>query len=463
MKQFVKWSVLVLLILCTVNADAKWPAVGSDVPGSTGQCLINDGGVVSAVACGAATGVAPADATYVVQTVSSSLSAEQSLGALTTGLLLNTVTASTGVLTTYAAQACTNQFVRGLSASAVPTCASVASTDITAMTSAALAGIISDETGTGVVCFATSPSFTTDIILGTGNGTATIAQSAIRGPNAAGTDIAGTSIPVNPGLGTGTGNIGVVTLRGVTSKQLTGTTQHATSGYLQIGVPQSAHPGAAGYVTSAPTLTITDEVTAASGTAALQIAHSFTGKTFAARNASVVSTDVATMYVTDSAAGTNNTATNVWSIIAGKSKFTSGVNMASLTAASGTPNSICQNDSTKEITVNAALTCTVSSRDQKDHIVPLSNSAINIVSKLRPASFTYVDNVNRERWGFIAEELQQVNPALADGYVQVHDTHNVVARSIDQNALLSVLVKAVQEQQAQIAVLTEKVQKLEGR
>jgi|GEM_PF-6542179 len=40
----------------------------------------------------------PADAKYVTQTADSTLSAEQSLGTLTTGLLLNTVTGSTGVL-----------------------------------------------------------------------------------------------------------------------------------------------------------------------------------------------------------------------------------------------------------------------------------------------------------------------------------------------------------------------------
>lgn len=46
------------------------------------------------------TGIAPYSATYILQTVDSSLPSAQSLGALTTGLLLNTVTSSTGVLST---------------------------------------------------------------------------------------------------------------------------------------------------------------------------------------------------------------------------------------------------------------------------------------------------------------------------------------------------------------------------
>lgn len=43
---------------------------------------------------------APTDAKYIVQEANGSLSAEQSLGALTTGILLNTVTGSVGVLST---------------------------------------------------------------------------------------------------------------------------------------------------------------------------------------------------------------------------------------------------------------------------------------------------------------------------------------------------------------------------
>lgn len=149
MRQVVKQGMLIVLTLCMLcaSADAKWPAVGSDVPGSTGQCLINDAGVVGAVACGAATGVAPADAKYIVQTASTPLTAEQSIGALTTGLLLNTVTGSTGVLTTYAAQACTTQFVRGLSASGVPTCQTVVAADIAAALASGISGHL-ESTGT---------------------------------------------------------------------------------------------------------------------------------------------------------------------------------------------------------------------------------------------------------------------------------------------------------------------------
>jgi hypothetical protein len=77
------------------------------------------------------TGYAPTNATYITKTAESGLSAEQSIGALSTGLLLNTVSAGTGTLSQYAGTSCTNQFPRSLNNSGAATCASVASADIT--------------------------------------------------------------------------------------------------------------------------------------------------------------------------------------------------------------------------------------------------------------------------------------------------------------------------------------------
>lgn len=73
---------------------------------------------------------APTDATYITQTASAGLSAEQALSSLGTALLQNTTT--TGVLSAYAGTSCTNQFPRSLSATGAATCASVAlATDVT--------------------------------------------------------------------------------------------------------------------------------------------------------------------------------------------------------------------------------------------------------------------------------------------------------------------------------------------
>lgn len=129
-----------------------------------------------------------------------------------------------------------------------------------------------------------------------------------------------------------------------------------------------------------------------------------------------------------------------------------------LTASAGTPNSLCVVASGKEVTENAALTCTVSARDQKTKITKLLVSGLDMVMKITPTQFAYKDVPNRLRLGFIADELQAVDRKLADGYDK-----NGNARSIDQNAILSVLVKSVQELSAQNDALRARVSALEGK
>lgn len=137
---------------------------------------------------------------------------------------------------------------------------------------------------------------------------------------------------------------------------------------------------------------------------------------------------------------------------------TGAVTLPGLGTASGTPSSVCQNSVTKEVTVNAALTCTVSSKEQKDQIAPYAQIALELVEKIKPMAFVYRDNPKRLRWGFIAEELTEVHPLLADGYDE-----KGVAKSIDQNALLATLVKGMQEQQATIRALQSQVTELQNR
>lgn len=66
---------------------------------------------------------APVGAGYWVKTADTTLTGEQSMGALGTGLVINTTT--TGVPTILAAQTCSNTFVRSYTASGTATCASV--------------------------------------------------------------------------------------------------------------------------------------------------------------------------------------------------------------------------------------------------------------------------------------------------------------------------------------------------
>jgi len=68
-------------------------------------------------------GGAPTNATYITQTPDATLTNEQALSALATGIVVNAT--GTGVLTIYTGATCTNQFIRALSASGAATCASV--------------------------------------------------------------------------------------------------------------------------------------------------------------------------------------------------------------------------------------------------------------------------------------------------------------------------------------------------
>jgi KaiC/GvpD/RAD55 family RecA-like ATPase len=108
--------------------------------------------------------------------------------------------------------------------------------------------------------------------------------------------------------------------------------------------------------------------------------------------------------------------------------------------AAGTPNSLCINAVTKEITENAATSCVVSDRDQKQQIQELSVSGLDALRKIQPVTFAYNDRPDRNRIGFIAQDLQAVDDRLGDAFDKNH-----IARSIDIPAIMSITVKAVKE------------------
>ena len=116
------------------------------------------------------------------------------------------------------------------------------------------------------------------------------------------------------------------------------------------------------------------------------------------------------------------------------------VAMNGLTTAAGTPSSICMNTATKEITVNAATSCVVSDRDQKQQIQDLTVSGLQAIRNIKPVTFAYNDYPGRSRIGFIAQDLQAVDNRLGDAFDK-----NGIARSIDIPAIMSITVKAVKE------------------
>lgn len=137
--------------VCIGNGTAWTGATIPDCTG-TGACLQYNTStrVFSCGACGGGTGGssggAPTDATYLTQTANPDLSAEQAMGSLGTGLVLNTTT--TGVQSIYPGASCTNQFPRALSASGGATCASVnLASDVTgSLSGAAVSGAVATAT-----------------------------------------------------------------------------------------------------------------------------------------------------------------------------------------------------------------------------------------------------------------------------------------------------------------------------
>ena len=96
----------------TVNCTGA--GVACTQSGSTWTLTVSGGG---------GGGGAPTTATYITQTPDATLTSEQALSALATGIVVNTT--STGVLTIYTGATCSNSFVRALTGAGVATCQQV--------------------------------------------------------------------------------------------------------------------------------------------------------------------------------------------------------------------------------------------------------------------------------------------------------------------------------------------------
>ncbi|MBI4086996.1 tail fiber domain-containing protein, partial [Candidatus Kaiserbacteria bacterium] len=147
---------------------------------------------------------------------------------------------------------------------------------------------------------------------------------------------------------------------------------------------------------------------------------------------------------------------------------TGTVGFDGLTGSTGA-GSLCL-DSNKQVVYNSASdACLSSTRDTKKDIETLSfgtasTTALDVIAELDPVSFIYKQGDGRTRYGFIAEDTADVDDILA--------THNEAGAitGIDDRAILSVVVKAVQEMWSQVQAyfvrtetLEERVETLEAR
>ena len=145
---------LLILLLSVIISDA-WATTGvMKFPSGTPVqvCVPSDPNGL----CGGGGGGAPTTATYITQTSDPTLSAEQSLGLLTTGLLLNTSDGTTGILSKYNGTSCTNQFPVSINASGSATCSA------TLVSPIALTGMTLGDASTASFVLASNLSGATD-------------------------------------------------------------------------------------------------------------------------------------------------------------------------------------------------------------------------------------------------------------------------------------------------------------
>jgi len=89
----------------------------------------------------------------------------------------------------------------------------------------------------------------------------------------------------------------------------------------------------------------------------------------------------------------------------------------------------------------------------KTAIEPLDGSALSAVMALRPVSYSWIDTGHRQI-GFVAQDVEAVLPDA------IARPENSDVRHIDFGALISVLTKAVQELQGEVAELREENQRI---
>ena len=118
-----------------------------------------------------------------------------------------------------------------------------------------------------------------------------------------------------------------------------------------------------------------------------------------------------------------------------------------LTAASGTPNSVCQDATSKQILENAASSCVVSSRRFKENIKALSVAdALARVTRLQASAYNY-RNGGRTALGLIAEDVARIDPRLVSYDAQRRPN------SVNYEQVTVLLLSVVQEQQRRIEAL----------
>ena len=118
--------------------------------------------------------------------------------------------------------------------------------------------------------------------------------------------------------------------------------------------------------------------------------------------------------------------------------------------------------STGSISATATTTAYNTSSDYrlKENVQPMQN-ALAIISALKPSTYDWIGH-DESGEGFLAHELQEIIPiAVMGGKDAVNDDGSIKAQGVDHSKIVVHLVAAIQEQQAMITALTNRITALE--
>ena len=124
---------------------------------------------------------------------------------------------------------------------------------------------------------------------------------------------------------------------------------------------------------------------------------------------------------------------------------TGTASFAGLTGATGA-GSVCLSSSNELVYNSASDACLPSLRETKHDIEKISFGGLSIIGNLNPVSFVYNSGNGRTRYGFIAEDIEIIDPQLATY------SENGEISGIDDRALIALSVKAIQELDARISL-----------